>query len=112
MIQDTCFEGNEKMLKIASDLLKNHIELEFSYDTKELRIAFQDGFYKSDGMVFMFQNGEDVFLQMRYDYLEQIYNYHNVIAESMQWYERYKDRFDGWRVPPKHWNTLYREEEL
>jgi len=110
MIEDRCFENNQQLLKIANDFLIKGVEFTLSYNESDgLRIHFIDGFYKSDGMVFLYQDREDVYLHMRYDYVEEIGDYQDVVEQSMEWYESSKDKFEGWNIPPEPWNLLYRD---
>lgn len=67
-----------------------------------------DGFYKSDGCAYLVPSDNGgVHLRTRYGQIDQVESIADVVKVSRKWFEYSKNRFEGWRTPPSHWQTLY-----
>lgn len=69
----------------------------------------RDGFYKSDGIARLVDEGGQCFLLARYGEKTLIRVPMDVVEASQGWHEFSKSRFAGWADPPAHWAALYAE---
>ena len=78
----------------------------FGFD-RQYSIAITDGFYKSEGCVYVSVHDKSLWLTTRYNGEKVISGFEDLVFESHYWWSYSKDRFDGWKEPPAHWKVLY-----
>lgn len=103
-LQELIIEILEKGIYISDVYLKEVGNTKtFSYRIK--------GFYKSDG-VDLYETEEGIFAESRYNQIEQITCFKDLVSLNYEWWCRSKDRYEGWAVPDSKWIKHLIEEGL
>jgi hypothetical protein len=63
-----------------------------------------DGFYKS-GEVTLTTNGDGYYARDRYDKITDIRDFDDLVYLNAHWWDKSKDRLDGWKNPAEPWAT-------
>lgn len=92
-----------RILELASQLADHGIPLGFLRNCIEI----QNGFYKSDGCVYLAIADDEVVLKSRYNSSKTVEDLRDIVSESYDWYDYSMDKFDGWALPAPGWDTLY-----
>lgn len=61
-----------------------------------------DGFYKS-GEIVLVSDKKDFIAKARYGEETKITNFDDLVHLNYNWWQRSKDRFDGWKNPEEPW---------
>lgn len=64
-----------------------------------------DGFYKSGG-VDLYETSDGIFAEARYNEINQIESIDDLISLNYTWWQRSKERYDGWTNPDSKWINL------
>lgn len=99
--------NNENILHLAEKLAEAAIDIILRKGEDSLTIEFIDGFYKSDGNASIYQDVDNLILSTQYGQKDIINNITDIVKISKLWHERSLDRYDGWAIPPTHWQNLY-----
>jgi hypothetical protein len=113
-----------KLEKLIETLLAKGIHISGVELAKSGGLAYQvSGFYKS-GTVTVYQIGETLYADSRYNEVDPLDEFDADPFESLvnlnyQWWTRSKDRFEGWASPDASWaphlvdlGLVKRKEEL
>lgn len=101
---------NEKLLLLVETLVRNGIDVELTLYHGNIAARPKNGFYKSDGCAFLYcDKNDEMFLDTRYGEHTEVSSLGDVVSESYHWWDRSKERFDGWKRPAKEWMSLYKE---
>ena len=92
---------------LVNELVNMGIPVTISKGESGKIASFSSGFYKSDGSAWLEQTDSGIVLHTRYGQADKIEGPFDVIEISRDWYERSRDRFDGWSVPNATWKPLY-----
>jgi hypothetical protein len=85
------------MDEILKQLLERNIEVKLTKDG-----YYVEGFYKSSGIILK-QVGEEIIATQRYKEEDKIYDFDSLVRLNYCWWERSKDRYDGWKFPDRKW---------
>lgn len=97
------------MNQIIKDLLKSGIKVTMEHNPESNSIEYIiDGFYKS-GSVRLMECGDEEATMVaisRYEERTYIDSVQDIIQLNYDWWQRSKDRFDGWINPDPSWLPL------
>lgn len=92
------------MHKLIEEILKKGFSLEVSYNNFSERFEFKlDGFYKSGSVVLYEDEDGDLRAVSRYQQIDVITTFYDLIALNYHWWQLCKDRYDGWANPDSNW---------
>ena len=92
------------MHKLIEEILKKGFSLEASYNHENDRFEYElDGFYKS-GSIVLYENEYGSLTGIsRYNEIDIIDCFYDLIAINYRWWRSSKDRYDGWATPNGNW---------
>lgn len=99
------------MNKLIEEILKKGFILELTYNIANERFEYGlDGFYKS-GKIIIYENDYGSLTAVsRYNQIDIIENFYNLVALNHQWWYSSRERFDGWSQPDSKWLPYLIEE--
>lgn len=94
------------MNHIIKELIQNGIPVKGEYNLEtETPVFIVSGFYKS-GEIKLVEENNKLIAKARYDEETEIEELYNIVALNYLWWQRSKDRFDGWKNPDFNWIPL------
>lgn len=81
------------------------IDVKISIEDSGLVYAIE-GFYKSSIVKFTENKDGSLTAHCRYDEKEEIESYTDLLELNYDWWQRSKDRSDGWNAPQYGWDKL------
>lgn len=99
------------MNSLIVEILKKGFSLEVGYNSEHDRIEYDIfGFYKSD-RIKLYENDHGTLNAIsRYNEVDIIDNFYNLVALNYRWWVSSKERFEGWKVPDGKWLPYLIEE--
>ena len=103
-----------KLEKLIRELLEKGFYFSGVCLLKTGELAYElQGFYKS-GDVKLFQKDGSIFALTRYDELTELSEepFHSLISLNYNWWQRSKNRWNGWENPEEKWLKYFLEQGL
>ena len=91
----------ETIESIIKQVLQRKIQVELTLKDDEIAYVIS-GFYKS-GTVTLYQAGYNVYVKARYDEVDKIESFDELVSINYHWWQRSKERYDGWVNPDEAW---------
>jgi hypothetical protein len=92
------------MNRIIEDLVRKGFCLYVKYNKDEDRFEYElDGFYKSGSVTFYEDKNGQLESISRYDKVNSIDSFDDIVNLNYQWWLYSKDRFNGWTSPDSNW---------
>lgn len=99
------------MNNIIKELLDKGFRLELFKDVQGELCHQLPGFYKSSGVVLRdIENGVMAF--SRYNQMDEIYEFRDLVYLNHRWWQSSKEKYDGWVNPEEDWLPYLIEEGL
>jgi hypothetical protein len=99
------------MNSLIIEILKKGFTLEMEYNPEQDRIEYYlFGFYKSDRIMLYENDHSTLTARSRYDEIDIIDNFYNLVALNYRWWISSRERYDGWKVPDSKWLPFLIEE--
>lgn len=87
--------------QILKDLLARSVPVFLTLRNGE--IAYEiSGFYKS-GLVTLYEEGGSLYVEARYGEVDQVESFDDLVYINYKWWQRSKERYDGWVNPEDSW---------
>jgi len=96
-------------MEMAEKLLALGLDVSLNPGPNGIEATFHSGFYKSDGIVKLWDKDGELRLETRYDELDIINEPMDVVRVSKRWWDYSKNRYDGWKAPAYGWAELYKK---
>ncbi len=94
---------NEKLNEIIRICCIRNIPVSLNYDKETDSLEYKiSGFYKS-GDVILYEDGDEITCKQRYDSVDVINSFEDLVGINYYWWESSKDRYEGWRDPDSNW---------
>jgi hypothetical protein len=87
------------------DFIEQLVEADIEVVLRKGGKFYIKGFYKSSGITVQWDSVCWV-ATARYNEVSQIDNMHDLVCLNYSWWQRSKDRFDGWSQPESAWVPL------
>lgn len=101
-----------KIEELIEEILDNRIPVTLKKVDGELRY-FLPGFYKSEGFVYLVQEGDEIFAYQRYGDKEQIWDLDSILWLNRRWWQITKERNPGSTIyPDEEWKALLLERGI
>lgn len=101
-----------KIEELIEEILDNRIAVTLNKVDGELRY-FLPGFYKSNGFVYLVQEGENVIAYQRYGEKREIWDLDGLLYLNKYWWQITKERNPGSTIyPDEEWKALLLERGI
>lgn len=100
------------MNEIVLELIKSGVDVIVQYNNKTNKLEYiLDGFYKSC-TVRLYEEMDSLWAQSRYDNVVSIECVEDIVMLNYYWWQKSKDKFNGWENPDYRWLELLKKYDL
>ncbi len=100
------------MNKIIQEALESGITFTIQFNKTTGKTEYiADGFYKS-GTITLTEEDNVLVAKARYDERCEITDLRDLVMLNFKWWERSKERYEGWKAPANQWLPLLIKEKL
>jgi len=92
---------NKKIEQIVKKCLENKVHVELELKEGQINYILK-GFYKSSGVT-LEQQGENIAVKQRYNEVDYIEDFDELVRINYRWWQYSKDRYEGWVSPESAW---------
>lgn len=94
---------NEKLNEIIRICCIRNIPVSLEYNKEHDRLEYKiSGFYKS-GDVSLYENGDEIICKQRYDMVDVVNSFEDLVSINYYWWNSSKERYEGWGGPDSNW---------
>lgn len=91
-----------RLEELIKEILRNNIFITGITLIDDILQYEVNGFYKS-GSVSLYETEEGIFVKARYEEVDKIESFEDLVYINYRWWLRSKERFEGWSVPNENW---------